>query len=649
MDFIEFEKDGLIDNAIEIKGIKEGGLGRIYFGYCRNRMIRVVIKTVLKSLWEEHQLAEKWPEIKADLIGARLPSRDIDFGEYLFFTFFREARLVCQSRNHPAVIKGNRFWWTDAGQPFYECEFVENSQDLAHFYRNKIKETELKRLSVLQVAHIGTSFCNGMIYIGEEMIRQYNKYHQEDPATLFVHRDIKPENILIDDNNMIKIIDMGLAKFYLSKTTSYYLSLPLQAGAPKYMSPEQTISFDSVLPSSDIYSFGVSMFELLGGDNVITYVSSETGDDLGTIKDIPYEFHQILSKCLRTDMAHRYQNFRQLKKDLVGFITQVKNGKIQLQENIRCAQCGYISPEYRASASIKGRQSIEGPNGHKMVRVPTGNFYKGCRDDHKKTLVRKLGSAKALDEEKYELLTNLGAFEIDIFAVTNVQYHKFVKETSYQKIPSHWKERSGSQYPFPEDEANFPVTNVSYDDAQAYCKWAGLRLPTGEEWEKAARGTDGRLYPWGDTYKSNLCNSAESGNRQPVAVDEYLEGASPYGCYQMVGNVFEWVDESHPKSEKYKYLRGGSWAVSCEVLGAPFMHYIASPKSRPGASSQKNIYGFRCARDAKGPIVKPSISDEKEISVTCPLCGGEFIEFDLKDIKVPESNIYSWFGFFDIE
>jgi formylglycine-generating enzyme required for sulfatase activity len=106
----------------------------------------------------------------------------------------------------------------------------------------------------------------------------------------------------------------------------------------------------------------------------------------------------------------------------------------------------------------------------------------------------------------------------------------------------------------------------------------------GKKWQKAAQGKDGRLYPWGDTYKRNLCNSAESGNRRPVAIDQYPEGNSPYGCYQMVGNVFEWVDESHPTSDKYKYL-----------------------------------------------------------------CGGEFIEFDHKDIKVPENNIYAWFGYFDIE
>jgi formylglycine-generating enzyme required for sulfatase activity len=232
--------------------------------------------------------------------------------------------------------------------------------------------------------------------------------------------------------------------------------------------------------------------------------------------------------------------------------------------------------------------------------------------------------------------------------VTNAQYHRFVEATSYPNIPVHWKKRSDPEYPFPPGEANFPVTNVSYDDAQAYCEWTGLRLPTGDEWEKAARGENGRLYPWGDTYKSKLCNSAESGHRRAVAVDAYPEGISPYGCHQMVGNVFEWVDESHPKSDQYKYLRGGSWAVSCEVLGLPFMHYIASPKNLTGASAQKNIFGFRCARDAIDSSAQPDASNEKLTEETCPLCGGEFVIFDCKDIKVPENNIYTWFGYFDI-
>jgi formylglycine-generating enzyme required for sulfatase activity len=649
MGFVEFGKGDLLDGTIEIAGIREGGLGRLYFGYCRKRLIKVVIKTFLRSLWEEHRMALRWPEIKEDLMSARLPSRSIDIGEYLFFTFFREARLVCQSRNHPSVIRGTRFWWTDAGQPFYECEFVENSQDLGHFLQEKIQRSESKRLSVLQVAHIAVSFCNGMIYISEEMIRQYNLSHQEDPAILFVHRDIKPANILISDNNMIKIIDMGLAKFHLAKTTTFFLTLPLHGGAPKYMSPEQTINFESVLPSSDIFSFGVTMYELLGGTEATVHLSSNAEGELSRLQGVPREFQRILLKCLHADMTSRYQNFRQLRKDLVEFIDGAKQGRIQLKENTRCAQCGYISPQYRASAGTAQKAFIEGPNGHRLVRVPGGSFQKGVSQEHKKIISKKLGSVNALNKEVDLVTSELGPFEIDAFAVTNRQYHAFVRATSYPMIPAHWKNKAGGEGFFSEEEANLPVVNVSFDDAKAYCEWAGLRLPTGDEWEKAARGVDGRLYPWGDTYKSSLCNSAESGNRRPVPVDAYPDGVSPYFCYQMVGNVFEWVDESHPTNDNFRYLRGGCWAVSCEVLGPPFMHYIASAKNSTGASSHQNIFGFRCARDAGELLTRQSAQNHSAIKELCPLCGGEFVVFDLRDIKVPEKNIYSWFGYFDIE
>jgi len=647
-EYIEFKPRDIFDDCIEITGVEKGGLGCVYFGYCRNRKIKVAIKTILKRIWNEYDLSDKWSDIKYELIEAKLPSRSIDIGEYIFFTFFREARLVCQSRNHPNVIKGMRFWWSDNGQPFYECEFVEDSQDLGSFFRNTIEKTPSGRLSVLEVAHIGISFCNGMIYMGDEMIKQYNKYHQDNPAALFVHRDIKPENILIDDRNMIKIIDMGLAKFFLSKTTTFFVDFPLQGGVLKYMSPEQSISYETVTPSSDVYSFGATMYEMLGGDIFGAFTASESRDDIAGIKGVPDEFHHILSKCMRRDMTRRYQNFRKLKRALTHFIADVKKGSIKLKENLKCSKCGYISPEFEASAGTFSGKYISGPNGHQMARVPAGDFYKGCSEKHKKTLGQKLGSTGSLDDQEYKK-AYLETFEIDIFAVTNKQYYKFFIETDYQKIPGHWDKGKTTEYPFPEDQANNPVINVSYDDAQAYCRWAGLRLPTGDEWEKAARGTDGKLYPWGDEYEKGVCNSAETRNRKPVAVDQYAEGVSPYGCYQMVGNIFEWVNEAHPKSDDYKYLRGGCWTVSCEVLGPPFMHYIASPKSSTGASSQKDIFGFRCARDATEPKSIHSSRDAEKTTDVCPLCNGEFIQFNRKDIKVPENNVYTWFGYFDIE
>ncbi len=646
-DYIEFEPGEIFDDCIKITDVKKGGLGCIYFGYCRNRTINVAIKTIRKQIWHEYNLSDKWSAIKNELIEAKLPSRSIDIGEYIFFTFFREARLVCQSRNHPNVIKGMRFWWSDNGQPFYECEFVEDSQNLGSFFRNILKKTDFQRLSVLEVAHIGISFCNGMIYMSDEMIKQYNKYHRDNPAALFVHRDIKPENILIDDRNMIKIIDMGLAKFFLSKTTTFFMSFPLQGGVLKYMSPEQSISYETVTPASDVYSFGATLYEMLGGDIFGAFTEPESRDDIHVINGIPDELNYILSKCMKRDMTRRYQSFRELKKALIHFVASVKNGSIHLKENLRCSTCGYISPEFETSAGFSSGKYIAGPNDHQMVRIPAGEFYKGCSEKHRRSLGQKIGSTASLDDEKYQKVY-LDTFEIDIFVVSNQQYHNFIKESGYQRMPDHWDKKKTSRYPFPEEQANHPVTNVSYDDALAYCRWTGLRLPTGEEWEKAARGKDGRLYPWGDEYKNDLCNSAESRNRKPVPVDRYEQGISPYGCYQMVGNIFEWVDESHPKSNNYKYLRGGCWAVSCEVLGPPFMHYIASLTSRTGASGQKDIFGFRCAGNTLKSKSTDLKDDKEKIQPRCPLCNGKLIQFNPNELKIPENNIYTWFGYFDI-
>ena len=193
------------------------------------------------------------------------------------------------------------------------------------------------------------------------------------------------------------------------------------------------------------------------------------------------------------------------------------------------------------------------------------------------------------------------------------------------------------------------MVNVSYKDAVAYCEWAGLRLPTGDEWEKAARGPDGLLYPWGNQYDSALCNSAESGHRRPVSVDQYPEGKSPYGCLQMVGNVFEWVDEPHPRSSSYKYLRGGCWAVSCEVLGIPFVHYVAAIEDAVDMGGQNDILGFRCVREVEAEEETTLVSSGIAEVEQCPLCGGGFKRFDVRGVKIPERNIYTWSGFFDIE
>ena len=128
----------------------------------------------------------------------------------------------------------------------------------------------------------------------------------------------------------------------------------------------------------------------------------------------------------------------------------------------------------------------------------------------------------------------LDAYAIDRYPVTNAQYKKFIDEKGYTPPPG-WH---GDQYP--SGKANHPVLYVTWHDAQAYAEWAGKRLPTEAEWEKAARGTDGRLWPWGNDWREGHCNCAENKTDDTTPVGIFPAGRSPYGVDDMAANVWEW-------------------------------------------------------------------------------------------------------------
>jgi len=189
-------------------------------------------------------------------------------------------------------------------------------------------------------------------------------------------------------------------------------------------------------------------------------------------------------------------------------------------------------------------------SGDKMVRVPKGSFLYG-EDKRKKTI-------------DYD-------FEIDIYPVTNQQFQDFIEDGGYdEKQKKHWtddvwkwkkKEKvfqprlwEGAKW----NQPDHPVVGISWyeADAYAYAKWAGKPLPSDEEWEKAARGTEGRVYPWGDDFDSAKCNSQESGSDGTTSVTTYVHGLSPYGCYDMAGNVWEWTNSWYDEEKKVRVLRG---------------------------------------------------------------------------------------------
>ena len=137
---------------------------------------------------------------------------------------------------------------------------------------------------------------------------------------------------------------------------------------------------------------------------------------------------------------------------------------------------------------------------------------------------------------------------------------------------------------------DLPVENVSLDDALAYAAWAGKRLPTAEEWEAAARGVDGRIYPWGDAFDAKLANTEEGEFGSTTYAGTYPDGASVYGCLDMVGNVWEWTSTAHAGDPSYFIMKGGGF-------GNDRHEVRLSGRRRVVRETRTYTAGFRCARD----------------------------------------------------
>ncbi len=204
-----------------------------------------------------------------------------------------------------------------------------------------------------------------------------------------------------------------------------------------------------------------------------------------------------------------------------------------------------------------------------MVLIPSGEFI--------------MGSNEGAVDEGPERNIYLQSFFIDKYAVTNEQYKNYIEETKHP-LPKGWA--------FTGYDSNFrdhPVVFVNYSDAEAYCTRQGKRLLNEEEWEKAARGTDGRKYPWGDHFDETNANTSLGEIVGTVPVTSYESGKSPYGLLNMAGNVWEWTSTAG-QNEGTKITRGGSWGLS---------HRFSRTFSRAGynAKAELNNIGFRCAKD----------------------------------------------------
>jgi len=245
-----------------------------------------------------------------------------------------------------------------------------------------------------------------------------------------------------------------------------------------------------------------------------------------------------------------------------------------------------------------------------MILIPKGEFTMG--------LPENLPLAKKLSDAIPEHKVYLDGYYIDKYEVTNEEYLKFVKSTN-SKSPLFF---SDQRYNHPKQ----PVVGISYDDAGAYAKWLGKRLPTEAEWEKAARGTDRRLYPWGANFIDSYCNSYDARHNFPQKVGTYPEGASPYGIMDMAGNIAEWVFDTYGRDyyskSPYKNPRGpGDKSIARITRGGDYKsdppNVTCVCRFKAGAYSAFPNIGFRCAisiTDLEN-FYRPNDNEGKEDSV----------------------------------
>jgi formylglycine-generating enzyme required for sulfatase activity len=261
---------------------------------------------------------------------------------------------------------------------------------------------------------------------------------------------------------------------------------------------------------------------------------------------------------------------------------------------------------FTASPNCTAEEMTDSKDGMVLVPVPAGEFEMGSS---------RAEDPQAPDEELPQHTVYLRDYCIDKTEVSNAQYAMCVADAGACTKPANTYSATRGSYYDDSQYADYPVIFVSWNQAAAYCMWAGRRLPTEAEWEKAARGPDGHIYPWGSSFDGTLANYCDvncpakwkdshfdDGYIDTAPVGKYPDGASMYGVLDMAGNVYEWVADwfelyapdrqINPDGPYWgldKIIRGGSW-------GDDRVHIRSSIRSPTNADIARDSIGFRCAR-----------------------------------------------------
>ena len=486
------------------------------------------------------------------------------------------ARFLLEAKVSSLVVHENIITTYDYGEedgiPFLVLEYL-TGQNLKETLATEPEMKLKKRVSIaLQIA------------------RALEYVHSRN----FVHRDVKPDNIHIDAQGRVKLMDFGIVKTEDVNLTQVGFAL----GTPHYVAPE-LIQGLPVTALVDVYSFGVLLYEVLTGRRAIQADTVERIFFLilhepipmepMTAADIPEALQVIVRESTERDPAKRTQSMAEVAAALEEWMYENPTQKAALPTKHRvhldgrmlagavavAAVCalglGYVMVNSgKAVARLTEPQRIEDPAGD-MVLVPQGEFRFGAEGK----------------------LIPLPSFYIDVGEVTNETFETFCLATS-RPLPK----------AFPQGQPGIPVVNVTIADAQAFAAWANKRLPTEREWERAARGADGRRYSWGQESKpqwANVEDNPDDSWHHLVSADAFRNGRSPVGALQMIGNAKEFTaDRTAPTAlaiRNYAVDEAAWYAVKGGSFKSRLAEAVAFAVEPVPASYSGPDLGFRCARD----------------------------------------------------
>ena len=522
--------------------------------------------------------------------------------------FAQEARLACQCQ-HPNIV--STFYADEEdGRPYIAMEYLQGETIRALMQRGGLETQE-------QAVWIGLQLALALGYLQTAQI---------------VHRDLKPDNVVVDQSLCAKLLDFGVARLKDSRLTEFGVRI----GTLKYMSPEQVKS-EALTFSSDMYAFGVLLFEMLtlqlpykaqGMEEYFDAIlNKEPNLDLLQEVKVPDEVAGVIKRCLEKEPAKRFGSFGEIATLLRPFVLPERLEQFAQPSNAaQMAQTVIAKPEPVVTPEKpppKSRLPVLWGGIAAAVLMAVIAIWFVMRRPPEAVLsppavttgerVPKSAVSDMVLVDGGPALLGAGAkpvtvktFYIDRTEVTNTAYLAFCRETG-RGAPA------GTQ----QTQGDYPVVNVSLDDAEAFAGWAHKRLPSADEWEKAARGAQGQKFPWGNEWRADAANlppdRAAAKKAKLAPVTSFASGASPYGALNMVGNAWEWVNTTAvPDDAAFKNLAKlfspplARAEVFYQTKGGSFRFY-AIPKGQEAdllwdhspmpARARENDLGFRCAKD----------------------------------------------------